>query len=84
MNTTSTTLPSGQTEESEELPQICSPAQVSKFTGVTTGTLAYWRFEGSHLPFIKLGRVVRYRRQDVLDFLEQNVFTSTAEAKAAR
>lgn len=68
----------------EELPQICSPAQVSHYTGIPVSTLAFWRFEGSHMPFIKLGRLIRYRKQDVLDFLNANVFSSTAQAKAAR
>lgn len=67
----------------EELPQLSSPIQVKNYTGIPTNTLAFWRYEGSHLPFVKMGRLIRYRRQDVLDFVSGNVFNSTAEAKAA-
>lgn len=65
----------------EELPQLCTPLQVNNYTGIPTSTLAFWRCEGSHLPFVKMGRLVRYRRQDILDFVSGNVFNSTAETK---
>lgn len=67
----------------QELPMLSSPSQVSRYTGIPTNTLAFWRFEGSHLPFVKMGRLIRYRREDVLAFINNNVFSSTAEAKAA-
>lgn len=66
-----------------ELPMLATPAQVGSYTGIPINTLASWRFEGSHLPFVKMGRLVRYRRQDVLDFIQGSVYSSTAEAKAA-
>lgn len=65
------------------LPALSTPAQVEEYTGIPTNTLAFWRHEGSHLPFVKMGRLVRYRRQDVLNFVSGNVYKSTAEAKAA-
>jgi hypothetical protein len=67
----------------DSLPSLSSPGMVCQATGIPVSTLAYWRFEGSHLPFVKMGRLVRYRKQDVLDFVNGNVYTSTAEAKAA-
>ncbi|MCP8615194.1 helix-turn-helix domain-containing protein [Bifidobacterium asteroides] len=66
-----------------DLPILASPNQVSEYTGVPVNTLAYWRFEGSHIPFVKMGRLIRYRKQDILNFINGNVYTSTAEAKAA-
>jgi excisionase family DNA binding protein len=39
------------------------------------------RHEGTGIPFVKIGRRVLYRREDVLMYLEANRFTSTAEAK---
>ena len=44
-------------------------------------TLESWRREGKELPFIKLGRSVKYRLSDVLSCLERNTFTSSREAK---
>ena len=67
----------------EELPQLASPIQVTNYTGNPTSTLAFWRYEGSHLSFVKMGRLIRYRRQDVLDFVNNNTYASTTEAKAA-
>ncbi|MEE8736905.1 helix-turn-helix domain-containing protein [Bifidobacterium subtile] len=66
------------------LPPFPMPQQVSALTGIPVSTLAYWRFEGSHLPFLKLGRSVRYRRADVLNFIDSHVYSTTAEAKAAK
>jgi excisionase family DNA binding protein len=34
-------------------------------------TLAAWAVTGKHLPFVKLGRSVRYRRADVVAFVER-------------
>ncbi|WP_423773393.1 helix-turn-helix domain-containing protein [Bifidobacterium crudilactis] len=67
-----------------ELPALSTPLEVQQYTGIPITTLAYWRFEGSHLPFVKMGRSIRYRRSDVISFVNSNVFSSTAEAKAAK
>lgn len=69
--------------ENKAFPDLLTPQQVNEITGIPVSTLAFWRFEGSHLRFVKLGRLIRYRRQDVLDFINENVYDSTAEAKAA-
>ena len=50
-------------------------------TSQSPKTLESWRNRGEGLPFLKLGRRVRYRLSDVLRFLDQNTFTSTREAK---
>lgn len=71
---------------SEELASMLSPLntpqKVSEVTGISHNTLAYWRFEGTHLPFVKMGRMVRYRKQDIIDFVNNNVHTSTAKVDA--
>lgn len=37
--------------------------------GVTTTTLAIWRSTGRyHLPFVKMGRLVRYQMGDIREF----------------
>ena len=63
---------------------LMKPIDVSKVTGKPTSTLTCERFEGRGIPFVKLGRSVRYRKQDVIDYINSNTFTSTAEAKAAQ
>ena len=42
------------------------------------------RQEGTGPPFMKVGKRVLYRPSDVEEWLRQNTFTSTAEAKAAK
>lgn len=45
--------------------------QAAAALGVSKGTLAVWRSTGRYnLPFVKCGRLVRYRVGDILDFLE--------------
>jgi hypothetical protein len=42
----------------------------SRFLGITIGTLSVWRSNGRYsLPYIKIGRRVRYRVGDILDEL---------------
>lgn len=49
------------------------------YLGVSTGTLANWRCSGSPaIPFIKIGRVVRYRKADLERFMQQSRRTHTA------
>ncbi|MHB8973592.1 MAG: helix-turn-helix domain-containing protein [Pirellulaceae bacterium] len=45
--------------------------ETSSLLNVTTGTLAVWRSEKRYdLPYVKVGRLVRYRLSDVLAWLE--------------
>lgn len=48
---------------------------------VSPGTLSVWRSTGRYaLPFIKVGRKVRYRRADLLAWLEQRTRETGATA----
>jgi predicted DNA-binding transcriptional regulator AlpA len=48
--------------------------EVAGWLGTTTATLAVWRCTHRYpLPYIKLGRLVRYRESDVLTFLESRL-----------
>jgi predicted site-specific integrase-resolvase len=48
---------------------------------VTPGTLSVWRSTGRYaLPFLKVGRKVRYRRSDLLSWLEKRTRNSGATA----
>jgi len=44
--------------------------EVSKLTGRALSTLRNDRQMGNGFPFVKWGRFVRYRKQDVIDFME--------------
>jgi len=46
----------------------------AKFLGVKEHTLAVWSMSNKyHLPYVKVGRLVKYRMSDLRDFLEQNL-----------
>lgn len=48
---------------------------------VTPGTLSVWRSTGRYsLPFLKVGRKVRYRHSDLLAWLERRTRESGATA----
>ena len=49
--------------------------------GVTPGTLSVWRSTGRYeLPFLKIGRKVRYRHSDLMDWLEKRTRKTGATA----
>ena len=53
---------------------LCSPAEASRILGVTPHTLAVWRCENRYsLPYVKIGRLVRYRRADLEAFIERGL-----------
>jgi excisionase family DNA binding protein len=46
---------------------------------VSPGTLSVWRSTGRYnLPFLKVGRKVRYRQADLMAWLESRVRSATA------
>ena len=49
---------------------------------ISTRTMQRWRLEGVGPSFIKLGRMVRYRKSDLDVFIEAHVYTSTSAAAA--
>lgn len=56
---------------------ILTPTEVADLVRTTTTWLAQARYRGDGPPFIKLGRQVRYRRQDILFWLESTTRTRT-------
>jgi predicted DNA-binding transcriptional regulator AlpA len=58
--------------QSQQNDTLLTDADVSARIGVTTTTLATWRStRWYNLPFIKVGRNVRYLERDVQAWLEQ-------------
>ena len=46
-------------------------------------TLATWRVRGRpHLPFVRVGRCVRYRPQDISAFIEGHLASHTGQGRA--
>lgn len=55
----------------------------SRMVGLAVSTLEKLRVSGDGPPFVKLGRVVRYRVPDLSDWLAARVVNSTSEKIAA-
>ena len=50
--------------------ELLTSEEVSKILGIRVQSLAVWRLHKRELPFIHVGRLVRYRRSDIEAWLE--------------
>lgn len=58
--------------------KLLNRKEAAKFLGTTEGTLAIWSSTGRYnLPFVKIGRLVKYRYSDLMGFIERR--TQNAE-----
>lgn len=53
-----------------DIPRYVNEKEVSRITGRAVQTLRNERFRGQGIPYVKVGRAVRYRLSDVIDFME--------------
>lgn len=59
------------------IPKLLTPDEVSNILGVGKNTLAIWRCTDRYpLRWVKVGRLVRYREEDVLAFIERQTMGS--------
>jgi predicted site-specific integrase-resolvase len=69
---------------STTLEQLMTPFEVADALRVSEIALARWRRAGSGPKFLKLSRgrsgLIRYRREDVADFLESITRRSTSDS----
>jgi Helix-turn-helix domain len=63
-----------------ELDELLTESEAARLRRQSIRTLQAERLRGDGCPFVKLGRSVRYRRSDLLRFIEANVKTSTTKA----
>lgn len=54
------------------LPPLATRAQVAEYVQTSVQTLARWACYGGGPKFIKLGGSVRYRREDVLAWIDDS------------
>jgi len=53
-------------------PRLLTPREVAAMLRVAVGTLAVWRSTKRYpLPYLKLGHAVRYREEDIRDFMKE-------------
>ena len=61
------------------MPRLWDQKQLAAYLGNKEGWAERARWEGKGPVFIKLGRHVRYKAEDVFDWIEENARTCTRE-----
>ena len=52
--------------------KLLTESETAELLGISERTLQAWRVHGGGPAFVRIGRTIRYRRQDVLDWIELN------------
>ncbi len=60
----------GNAKKMDQNPRYIDEKEVAKITGRGLQTLRNDRHKGQGIPYVKYGRLVRYRLQDVIAFLD--------------
>jgi len=67
------------------LSTLLTEDQVAQRLGLKPATLQIWRVTGRyHLPFVKCGRLVRYREEDVRAFIDRRTREHTGTTAVRR
>jgi len=48
---------------------LLTPREVSEYLNVRVATLAAWRYTGDGPAYVRLGRMIRYQRSDIEDYV---------------
>jgi predicted DNA-binding transcriptional regulator AlpA len=57
--------------EQIETPRWIDEKEVSQIMGIAVQTLRNWRFKRVGPPYVKVSKAVRYRVDEVIDFMER-------------
>jgi len=68
-------MPELKQEDNLEQEQLLTSEGVASMIGISIGTLAMWRSRKEQLPYLKLGKCVRYRASDVRQWIESSLVT---------
>jgi len=72
-------MPTQSDNFSVSLPRLLNQKELASYLGKSTAWCERARWAGEGPRFIKLGRHVRYKAEDVLDWIDENAKTSTCE-----
>ena len=62
-------------------PGLLTEQQAAEFLSIAPGTLSVWRSTGRYsIPFVKVGRSVRYRLSDLNSWIDSRTQTNGATA----
>lgn len=70
---------------STQTPNLLTRAEAAAYLGVKPNTLAVWALtRRDPLPYVKVGRLVRYRRSDLEPFLSSRTVGASATSESSR
>ena len=73
----------GRRTRTAEVTILLTEDEAASLLKIQPATLATWRVKGRpNLPFVRVGRCVRYRRQDILAFIEGHLASHTGQGRA--
>lgn len=58
--------------------------QAAEYITIPVRTLQRWRMTREHLPFVKLGKSVRYQKHDLDNFIKLSIVDSNLSDKPLR
>ena len=63
--------------------RLITPEEASEILGVTAKSLSNSRYTGTGLlvPYIKLGKIIRYKESELETYIEANTHQHTGKAK---
>ncbi len=67
-----------QNENAERL----TNSEAAEYLGLKIATLNKWRVYGDGPPFLKVGRLIQYRKSDLDAYLNERLMRSTSELLA--
>ena len=61
--------------------KLYTPEDVSRMTQIPLATLAFWRSRppADPIPFVRMGRFVRYKHSDIEHWLERNTWDKASD-----
>lgn len=64
--------------------RLLSSEEASEILGVTTKSLSNSRYTGTGLqvPYIKMGKIIRYKKSELEAYIENNTYNHTGEVNA--
>ena len=71
-------------DHSIKLPALLTTDEAAEYLGVSAKKLEMGRCIGMGPQFVRLGRLVRYRADDLLAYLEANTYRSTSDKGGAQ
>lgn len=55
----------------QDLPRYVNEQEVSRITGLAVQTLRNYRYLGTGPVFLKVGRAIRYKIEDIITYMEK-------------